>query len=102
MDILKDLARLQRNASRGRAKKEFHGEISRNETKRKAIHRVPGRNELNILASEAAKSPNHHSIFCTHNMLYWAPCTKCGRTKEMAEKNITIVLRSVSGQAFHS
>lgn len=49
-----------------------------------------------------AKAPGHYSLFCTHEVPYWRPCTKCGRDKAAAEKNISIVLKSVRGLAFYT
>jgi hypothetical protein len=92
---MKDLGsyfqRILTNASRAAMRKGVNSEISKAESIRNGIKRIPGNSETNN--PDGAKAPNHHYIFCSHEVPYWRVCTKCGRDKELASRNAQLVLK---------
>lgn len=91
-NLSKYLANVLVKAKRAEVKKEFSSAISRSESIRKSIHRIPGKSET---SQQEPKPPLYGAIFCSHNKPYFHVCTKCGRDRQIALRNIDIVLRSV-------
>lgn len=65
-----------------------------------SLRREKSPNEVGGANASEAKAAKYHYVFCTHNVPYWRPCTKCGRDKELAKRNADLVLRSIGGAAF--
>lgn len=82
------------NEKRRQMKSGISSQISNNEAIRVGIKRIPGLSETNAKASALELKPLHHYVFCTHEVPYWRTCAKCGRTKELAERNANMILRS--------
>jgi hypothetical protein len=57
--------------------------------------RLPGKAEANAAQARAKLAPGHYAVFCSHNKLYTEPCTKCGRTRQLAERNVSVVIGSL-------
>lgn len=68
-------------------------QVANNEAIRKGIKRVPSLSEIN----QPVVKPLHHYVFCTHNVPYWRCCAKCGRDKELATRNASMILGKASG-----
>jgi hypothetical protein len=90
---------LQNVVTKAKRSEMRHGvasEINKNGSIRTGIHREPSLSETN----REAKQPNHHYIFCSHEVPYWRCCAKCGRDKNLAARNAELVLKHVGGAAF--
>lgn len=75
-------------AKRQKLRSGIASAVSTAESIRKGIHRIPSKSEANAVAVQ----PLHHYVFCSHNVPYWRTCAKCGRDKELAERNAEMIL----------
>jgi hypothetical protein len=80
------------NAKRQKMKSGVASQVANNEAIRKGIHRVPSASEIN----QQAVKPLHHYVFCSHQIPYWRPCTKCGRDRVLAQRNADMIFKKAN------
>lgn len=81
------------NAQRANTRRDISNEVGVDTRIRKGVHYKPAASQRN----SEHKAPNHHYVFCTHEVPYWRTCSKCGRDNFLAKQNAEMVLKHLKG-----
>ena len=91
-----DLGAIVARARSAQLRASVSSAVAEGEAIRKGIHF----DQPTSVKNHEVKQPNHYYIFCSHEIPYWRPCTKCRRDKELAKRNADLVLKACGGAAF--